>query len=362
MITEDMLLDGDNAVSSLVSNFAGRGGGLILYGAGYCGHEVLSLFSEHNIKVSSVCDDFRAGEYLDGIKITDISSVMPSDVLTIFITSGFNRNMKAKLESLGLMDYYCEIDFGRYEPEKENHEYFAAHLDELNKVYMLMSDDFSRRLLLNLINYRITRNLELLDGMQETTPQYFPESPDLRKYCSSFLDLGAYNGDSIKSYLEYTRGDYSAIYAFEAGKKNYDALMENTSGLHDVHCYNLAVSDRKEILRFNVSDAKNSFEDENGQDELPADSVDNVLKDTKITFIKMDVEGAEYKALKGAEKTIKRCHPVLAVSVYHSVEDLFRLQLLIENICPGVYEYYLRHYSPTVIETILYAVPKLGAG
>ena len=76
-----------------------------------------------------------------------------------------------------------------------------------------------------------------------------------------------------------------------------------------------------------------------------------------MTMVKMDIEGAEYDALLGMKGTL-RFHPILMVSMYHKVEDLFRLQLLIEKMCPGVYHYYIRHYSPTIIETVLYAVPK----
>ena len=90
---------------------------------------------------------------------------------------------------------------------------------------------------------------------------------------------------------------------------------------------------------------------------LEVDTVDHILNGEVVTTIKMDIEGAEYDAILGMEKTLEN-HPVLMVSIYHKVEDLFRLQLLIEKMCPNAYDYYIRHYSPTVIETVLYAVPK----
>lgn len=360
MITQDMLFKGSNYVDEILRKLRRVGGAITLYGAGYCGHEALSLLSKHNITVKTICDDFRVGQYLDGIRITDIKSVVPSEELKIFITSGFNQKMKAKLQELSLIDYYHELDFGRYDPEKENYEYFADHIDEINAAYSLLTDEFSKKLFLNLVNYRISRDISLLDGMQESTPQYFPEYPDLRSNQGHyFLDLGAYNGDSISAFLDYTGGFYGGIYAFEASRKNYEILVNNTRNMHDVQCFYLAVSDKKELVSFNVSDAKNSFADEHGQIKLQADSVDNVLAGKPVTFIKMDVEGAEFKALNGAEYTIKTQLPVMAVSVYHFVEDLFRLQLLIEEFCPGLYDFYLRHYSPTVIETVLYAIPKV---
>lgn len=111
-------------------------------------------------------------------------------------------------------------------------------------------------------------------------------------------------------------------------------------------------------MPFSMSDAKNSFAASDGEYMLAVDSVDNILRGRKVSFIKMDIEGAEYDAIRGAYKTIKKMTPILAISVYHLTEDLFRIALEVEKISPDTYDYYLRHYSPTMIETVLYAVPK----
>ena len=83
--------------------------------------------------------------------------------------------------------------------------------------------------------------------------------------------------------------------------------------------------------------------------------MDDVLIDSNPTFIKMDIEGAEYKALKGAERVIRKCHPKLAISVYHKPEDIFDIPSLILEYNSD-YRFYLRHYSLTSSETILYVV------
>lgn len=73
------------------------------------------------------------------------------------------------------------------------------------------------------------------------------------------------------------------------------------------------------------------------------------------TFIKMDIEGAEKEALIGAEQII-RCHkPKLAICVYHKPEDIYVLPELINSFRED-YRFYLRHYSNTIYETVLYAV------
>ena len=173
-----------------------------------------------------------------------------------------------------------------------------------------------------------------------------------------FLDCGAYDGDSVQGFLDYVGHDYGKIIAVEASKKNYNALVKNLSDVPRVECHNTGIFSERTRLCFSIDDAKNSFQNDNGTEIINVDSIDNILGGQRVDFIKMDIEGAEYDALIGARKTLIACTPVLAISIYHKVEDLYRLQLLIEEICPGRYDYYIRHYSPTVIETILYAVPK----
>ena len=83
-------------------------------------------------------------------------------------------------------------------------------------------------------------------------------------------------------------------------------------------------------------------------------SLDSCITD-KVTFIKMDIEGAELNALKGSREIIKKYKPRLAVSVYHKKEDLIEIPLYIKELVPE-YKLYIRHYSNAAIETVLYAV------
>ena len=309
----------------------------------------------------AVCDDNREGEFLANIQITSIDKIRYSPEIVIFITSGFNKIMKQHLEQLGLIGLYREIDFGRYDGGKENVEYFRKHRREVNTAYALLSDTKSKKVFTNLINYRISRKLSFLDGLEEEN-QYYPREKMLdlsREQGYTFLDLGAYDGDSILEFMKYVHSKYNRIIAVEASEKNYKMLLANMADIPNIECHNIGVYKEKTQLHFMVSDAKNTFASDVGETVLAVDTVDNIVQKQPISFIKMDIEGAEYDALLGAQETIKRNTPILAVSVYHKVEDLFRLILLIQKIHPH-YDYYLRHYSPTVIETVLYAVPQKG--
>lgn len=77
----------------------------------------------------------------------------------------------------------------------------------------------------------------------------------------------------------------------------------------------------------------------------------------KVDFLKMDIEGAELEALKGAEQTIRRWRPEMAVAVYHRVRDFWEIPDWIEKLGLG-YEIYLRHFTIHEYETILFANPK----
>lgn len=89
-------------------------------------------------------------------------------------------------------------------------------------------------------------------------------------------------------------------------------------------------------------------------------TIDKFKKDNnihKIDFIKMDIEGAELNALKGAEKTIIADRPQLAISIYHSTLEMFLIPLYLKSICQD-YVFHIGHYSLGIGETVFYAIPK----
>lgn len=93
----------------------------------------------------------------------------------------------------------------------------------------------------------------------------------------------------------------------------------------------------------------------NGPKVITVDSIDNVCGKDRVTFIKMDIEGSEAEALRGAEKTIRRDKPRLAISLYHKPQDYFEIPFLIKEMVPE-YKLYIRHHKPGKNDTVLYAV------
>ena len=146
------------------------------------------------------------------------------------------------------------------------------------------------------------------------------------------------------------------IFAFEPDENNFRKCKSVLERIDNVS-YQLipkGLWNSEAVLDFCASSNEGSRFVAGGGTCIPVTSLDAVI-DGKVTFIKMDIEGAEYEALKGAERLIREYKPKLAVSVYHKPEDIWELPGLILSFCPE-YTFYLRHYSLSSEETVLYAV------
>ena len=118
---------------------------------------------------------------------------------------------------------------------------------------------------------------------------------------------------------------------------------------------NSGVSDKEYIYKFVGNGDSTSYASIDGNEQTQMISIDASTNGKKISFIKMDVEGFELQALKGAKECIKRDHPRLAIALYHKEEDLIEIPQYIQTLSKE-YKFYLRIYSNAYLEIVLYAV------
>lgn len=172
-----------------------------------------------------------------------------------------------------------------------------------------------------------------------------------------FLDVGVLNGNTSVQFARRCP-NYKHIYMFEPDKKSIIRTIGNMkqNNIENFTLFEKGAWNNKETLYFSNDEnfgANRVLEE--GEITIEADSIDNMMGGTAVTFIKMDIEGAELNALIGAENTIKKYKPKLAISIYHKDEDIINIPLYIKSLVPE-YTFYIRHYSDSIIETILYAV------
>lgn len=170
-----------------------------------------------------------------------------------------------------------------------------------------------------------------------------------------FVDAGAYNGDTIRDFLNWTGKNYKRIYAFEPNMDMVPIIRDFLSNerLEDVVFTPQATWSEQAELNF-FKDASASRVGRGGRTKVRAIDIDSIVGDDKVTFIKMDVEGSELHSLIGACSTIRKNKPRLAISVYHHPEDIVEIAEYILELNPE-YKFLLRQYNSNFWETILYA-------
>ena len=185
--------------------------------------------------------------------------------------------------------------------------------------------------------------------------QLYPQSS-----CEAFVDAGCYDGLTAKGFLGWCEKEGYA-YCFEPDQKNAENIQRNLLDCTD-HYELIQKALWSETKRLSI-DARGDYascvREWDGSDSeqiTEAMALDDYLAGRQITFLKMDVEGAEAEVLKGARDTIMQQHPRLAVSIYHKLTDIVRLPEQILSYYPG-YRLYLRHYSFSDYDTVLYALP-----
>lgn len=180
----------------------------------------------------------------------------------------------------------------------------------------------------------------------------------------TFIDVGCYDGYSSIRYLQHyqEKGNLQPpkILAFEPVLSMISRIEENLSTHKDQVDFQVipfGCWDTVGTVSFHVNESGMFFPSEDGEIETNCTTIDAILKGDVADFIKMDIEGSEYRALIGAEQTIRKYKPQLAISIYHKPEDIVQLPELILRYNPS-YRLFMRHYTTKSDDTVLYAVPE----
>ena len=175
-----------------------------------------------------------------------------------------------------------------------------------------------------------------------------------------FLDCGAFDGDTIRSLIQ-RMPEFRRIEAVEADSHSFARLADYVSGLppalhNKIRLHHCAVGARRGTVRFEDTGKVDSKVSDSGEILVDMVPIDVMFASKSVSMIKMDIEGGEYDALIGAARVIERDRPILAICVYHLQQDLWRLPLLMRDLCPD-YRMYLKSYRGDGIQTVAYAVP-----
>lgn len=363
------IINADNQVINNLKEIRGNGKPIYIYGAGSYAKMLYDDLVQMGFQISGfLVDDtyYTPGMHIDNLRVYCISDIVWQENIPVNIVIGFtnSEDAKKKLTLSSVIHHVWELDaFPAQCHNQVTYSYVIENLNEFERVYSWCSDDISRRALINYINCKITGLSSYLKefhkgGNSCGDNQYFVN--DILNLSDSevFVDCGSFDGDTISKFVDVVGGKYNQIYCFEPSPDNCQRLIEriDLENIIDVDVFQIGTWDSKDELFFSESGSTSGISSADSMSKINVDSIDNVLGSAEnISYIKMDVEGAELKSLVGAQNIIRKYHPKLAICVYHKKEDLLEIPRYIKELNPN-YKLYFRQHSPISLEFVCYAI------
>ena len=330
---------------------------VMIYGMGNGAEKIISTLNTYQITVSEIfaSDEFVRGHSFLGYKVLKYSEVCEKyDDFNVVLA--FATHLENVIENIKKINSEHKV----FAPDVPvaggglfTREYVKEHNDDFDFVYEHLADEKSKKDYIDILNFKVSGKVDyLLNSFCDKESIY---RNILRLNDSeSIVDLGAYDGDTIREFTTYTKGKYNKIIALEPDAKSYKKLIKNTAEMKNLETYNMGAWNEKDTLIFAKEQSRNSHISASGV-PIKVTDIDSLI-DYPVTMIKMDIEGSEMKALDGAKRIIKTYLPKLYVCAYHRNEDLFALGKKILSL-NDKYMLYFRHsvYIPAW-ESNFYAV------
>lgn len=386
---------------------------IVLFGAGDVGKDLCEVLQLHGVYPKYFCDNntSNVGKLYHGVTVISFNELKEKcrEHLIIIASSKYAYEIRQqlldhsfpedKLISVApihhpeLLRYYRHC---LYYTKNSHHvlseEDLHDHEEDLTRTYNLLADQKSRDIFLarlslftskiDFIGFSryVAEYSEINEEARNTFPFYV--SPEDYGYFNNdiyilkpgevFVDVGAYNGLSAATFAETCKRNklrYEKIYCFEPDAGNFLVLNQLSEKIPHLICINrglwsesttltlLSNGDCDPAAKLEACCETSKTKPGACKIEVQTTSIDDQFPDEEISLIKMDIEGAEMEAIKGAAKVIKRCRPKLAISAYHKRDDIYSLPLFIHGLVPN-YSFYLRQYGYTLFDMVLFAIPQ----
>ncbi len=353
-----------------LKQFSDAGRPVVMYGMGNGADKILAVCDRYDIGIADffASDGFVRGHSFHGKVVLSYSAMKEKYRATPpIVLLSFASSRPDVLELIGQVASECDLfipDVPVCGDELFDAAFYQAHQDEIDLSRTLFADGESRRIYDGIMEAKLSGHMDLLRATESVPADAFRSILHAERFRTT-LDLGAYNGDTIRELRGYAP-DLRTVIAMEPDRRNFRKLDAYAASLrasgdplrvipieagawledtmltfHGSGNRNAGVSDR-------VTDGNPYFGKAESVAVRSPDCVINACRtdgtlpaDVRIDYIKYDVEGAEHEALLGSQSVIRRDAPALLVSVYHRSGDLFRLPILVHELNPD-YRLYLR--------------------
>ena len=359
---------------------------VVLYGTGNAAERILNELDVRGIRASGIfaSDGFVRDRYFKGFKVLSYAEAKEvfGDMLVLLAFGSHLPSVTAQIERIAEEQELLAPDLpvaGYLREEADaplgellfDRKYYDTHRAELDETRALLADEQSRLVFDNVIEYRLSGRIDPLLACHTPEREIWDllvNGPDdLHGYKKqgglSLLDLGAYTGDTAQLFMDACGGDCSRIICVEPDPRNFRKLSEFAArekahlkerGMECalIEPVNAAAGAFPGTVRFEKGSGRGALRRASCSKatsaapggriiEVRQTTADLLLSGGPVDFMKMDLEGAEAEAIRGAEHTIKTFRPRMLISAYHRREDLFAVPRKILSVRQD-YSQYLR--------------------
>ena len=354
---------------------------IVLMGAGGLGRRTLAGLRRNGVTPLAFADNApaRHGTSIDGLPVMSPADAAQSFgraavfVVTIWGANSPHRfaHSRDQLRALG-----CDVVsafpplFWKYAGDllpfylQDLPSRVLEQRDQVLDGFDLWSDDASRAEYVAQVRFRLNADF---DGLSHPVghPQYFPDDLFAWRDDEWFVDAGAYDGDTVRTLAALHHDRFAHLLAVEPDPMNFAKLQATVAGLPPavrakVSCRQVAAGAAPAVLYLDATGTASSATATTAGVRtiaVDAETIDEMTAGARPTFIKLDIEGFEIDALRGARATIDAHAPIVAVCVYHLQDHLWRIPRLLHSWRDD-YRFFLRPHNEEGWDLVCYAVPR----
>ena len=313
------------------------------------------------LQISAFVDDFTTNTSFGEVPIIK-SYALPTDAMVLSVVVGEKPlTVRDHLESMRAshLDYFSFLRFCPLPVEQIRYLSGAAaeatkYSDFYSELIDRLFDEISRETCRRVLKFRTELDLEeMVVFTDRQKDQYF--EPFVKLDTSSvFLDVGAFDGYTSEQFF-LRAGKSATAHVFEPSAISSAIAKRRLEGLGRTHLHRFALGAQNSTVRFRTAGSASSLA-EDGDELVEIRTLDS-LQLSEIDLIKVDIEGAELDFLFGAEQTLRKLQPQIAIAAYHSVDHIRRIATAILEFMPNA-RVYMRHYTEGFAETDLFFIPE----
>lgn len=349
----------------------------VIFGAGNKGQELFRELSRQGRHVVAFIDsNARPAQFVDGLPVVTpaewLESNEPTHCEVIMAIHNHTVDMVqllAAVQKMGFAKVTNLVEFYRQHPGAlpdhywlTSPQYYEPFEGAIDDVRGLLADDVSRELLDAIVAFRLTGDFSRLPP-PSIGDQYAPK--DLPRWSERlrFIDCGAFNGDTL-AHMSRHGYSFEAIAAFEPDEENFAELAAflRTRAIpcQNIFCFPCGVAGSNTLIQFSGGQGSASAISNSGGCTIQCLSLDDTLLGFRPNLVKMDIEGAELGALRGARIMISGHLPGLAISLYHHPAHLWQIPLMLAEWRLN-YTYHIRMHYYNTFDLVLYAFPNVAS-